>query len=96
MSKKAVLSKVLDKLSDTWPPANGIKLLIRNTEISDEVLDWIISTIKSAIDQAKTQWEKEQMLEYLSIIQDLRKKELKQKEIDDKEADELLTKLDSI
>ncbi len=74
MDKKALVIKVLDKLSATRDLADGIIALLTNTQVDEQTIDWLIHIINKSMHTVQSQQNAsalQKSLDALHKIQDM-------------------------
>ncbi|AHB40820.1 hypothetical protein P148_SR1C00001G0002 [candidate division SR1 bacterium RAAC1_SR1_1] len=71
MDKKTYVLKALELLKDTWDLARAWIIIINQMEVDEAILDIIIKTIDTSLEQAKESEEKKKLTglkEYLEKV----------------------------
>ena len=90
MTKQEYILKLLTIISqDDLPIAKDIRVLIENNEISDELIDTLISMFKNIISTTNSTLEKEKLQKGLNFLNTLQQKEQASKLQDDADIQEL-------
>jgi len=76
MSKKDYILKLLDLLKDTWPMAEGIRILVEGNVLDDKSIDGLISIIENAINSVDNELSKEKLEKSKEFLQKLKQAEL--------------------
>lgn len=95
MQKKEYLLKILTQLEPVRELAPGLKTVIEQWDLWDEVLDTIMDAVESWIQSAKSEIAKEKMEKWLGALQKMKQIEQESKLQDEKELAELDKLLDS-
>jgi len=73
MDKKTYVLKALELLKNTWNLARAWIIIINQTEVDEAILNLIIKTIDSSLDQVKESEEKKKLTglkEYLAKVKE--------------------------
>lgn len=95
MQKKEYLLKILTQLEPVRELAPGLKTVIEQWDLWDEVLDTIMDAVESWIQSAKSEIAKEKMEKWFGALQKMKQIEKESKLQDEKELAELDKLLDS-
>ena len=89
MSKKDYILKLLDLLKDTWPMAEGIRILVEGNVLDDKSIDGLISIIENAINSVDNELSKEKLEKSKEFLQKLKETELQSQQQDEKDIQQL-------
>ena len=93
MTKKDYLLKILEQLEPVWDLAPGLKIVVEQWALWDDVLDTLIGAVESGIHSARSEVAKEKMKKWLDALERMKKMEEQSALQDEKELaqlDELL------
>ena len=89
MTKKEYLLKILEQLEPIWELAPGLKFVVEQWALWDDVLDTIIGAVESWIHTAKSEVVKAKMQKWLDALQTMKQIEEKSNLQDEKDLAEL-------
>lgn len=89
MTKKEYLVKILEQLEPIWELAPGLKLVVEQWSLWDDVLDTLITAVESGIHVARSEVAKTKMKKWLDALQKMRQIEEQSAMQDEKELAEL-------
>lgn len=89
MDKKEYLQKILTQLEPIRDLAAGLKILVAEWNLWDEVLDVLISAVQWAVNTAKTDLAKQKLQKWLDVIEKMKKMEMESKSQDERDLAEL-------
>ena len=89
MTKKEYLVKILGQLEPIWELAPGLKLVVEQWSLWDDVLDTLITAVESGIHVARSEVAKVKMKKWLDALQKMRQIEEQSAMQDEKELAEL-------
>lgn len=90
MTKQEYILKLLTIISqDDLPIAKDIRVLVESNQISDELIDTLISMFKNIISTTNNTIEKEKLQKWLNFLNKLQQKEQESKIQDDADIQEL-------
>lgn len=89
MDKKEYLQKILTQLEPIRDLASGLKILVAEWNLWDEVLDVLISAVQWAVNTAKTDLAKQKLQKWLDVIEKMKKMEMESKSQDERDLAEL-------
>lgn len=92
MDKKEYLLKILEQLESVWNLAPGLKILVEQWNLSDDIIGTLIEAIQWAIHTTKSSIAKEKLQKGLDALEKMR--ELEKQSISEDEKD--LAELDKI
>ena len=93
MTKKEYLLKILEQLEPIWDLAPGLKIVVEQWALWDDVLDTIIGAVELWIHSVRSETAKLKMKKWLDTLQRMKEMEKKSALQDEKELaqlDELL------
>ena len=96
MDKREYLSFILEKLGDTWPPAYGMLLLIKENVLDDITIDKLINVLENAAKNATTEKEKTAFQKSIQVIKQINKLEQESKLQDEQEIQALESMLEDL
>ncbi len=96
MTKKEYLIKILDQLESVWDLAPGLKILVDQGAIWDDVTDVLIEAVESWIHSARSEVAKIKMKKWLDALDRMKQIEKQSSLQDEKELMELNRILDDI
>ena len=96
MTKKDYILKLLEALKDTWPMAQGLKLLVQWNVMSDDLINILTDILTTAINEATNEWQKTKLKKWAEFLEKLKKVELEQRKKEEKELSQLDTMLENI
>lgn len=70
---------------EIFPIYDDMKLLLERDKFSDQLLDVFIDAVKGAIHQTKQKSEKEKLLKWLNILEQLKEREKKEEKLNEEE-----------
>ena len=88
-TKKELVIKVLEKLQWHRSMAEWILVLIKSTELNDEIIDWIIGIIRDAVKSTIKNKEKEKLEKTIKKLEKIKEIEESEK-MTDGELDDML------
>lgn len=89
MTKKEYLLKILEQLESVWDLASGLKVVVEQWALWDDVLDVLIESIESGIHSARSEVAKAKMKKWLDALERMKQMEEKSALQDEKELAEL-------
>ena len=95
MTKKEYLLKILEQLEPIWEVASGLKIVVEQWALWDDVLDTLISAVESGIHSARSEVAKAKMKKWLDALERMKQIEKQSAMQDEKELAELDRLLDS-
>ncbi len=95
MTKKEYLLKVLEQLEPIWDLASGLKIIVEQWALWDDVLDTLIWAVESGIHSARSEVSKLKMKKGLDVLQRMKQMEKQSALQDEKELKELDDLLDN-
>lgn len=93
MTKKEYILLILLWLENDWPLARWLKILLMNTDIQDEIIEWLFVIFKEHIMLLKDDYLKSKLMKSMSALEKIRKKELFEKEQESKEVYDIESEL---
>lgn len=95
MTKKEYLLKILEQLESVWDLASGLKVVVEQWALWDDVLDTLIESVESGIHSARSEVTKLKMKKWLDALEKMKQMEEKSAMQDEKELEELDKIIDS-
>lgn len=95
MSKKEYLIKILEQLEPIWDLAKGLKIVVEEWALWDDVLDILIWAVEAGINSAKSEVAKQKMQKWLDALQKMKEMEEESKMQDEKDLADLDSLIDS-
>ena len=95
MDKKEYLQKILTQLEPIRDLAKGLKFLVEQWNLDDDILDVLINAVQWAIDTAKSDLDKKKLQKWLDFLQKMKQMEEESRLQDEKDLAELERILDS-
>lgn len=89
MTKKEYLIKVFSALEVSWEPAKGLRILLENQDIDQDLLDTLVNEVKSAVNDSSDDLQKEKLQKTLNYLEVLKKAEEDSRALDQKDILEL-------
>ena len=89
MTKKEYLIKILDNLESVRDLAPGLKVVVEQWALWDDVLDVLIESVESGIHSARSEVAKAKMKKWLDALERMKQMEEKSALQDEKELAEL-------
>ena len=89
MTKKEYLLKILEQLEPIWDLAPGLKIVVEQWALWDDVLDTLIGAVESGIHSARSEVAKAKMKKWLDALQRMKDMEQKSHLQDEKELAQL-------
>lgn len=89
MDKKEYLQKILTQLEPIRDLAAGLKILVAEWNLWDEVLDVLISAVQWAVNTAKTDLDKQKLQKWLDVMEKMKQIENESKSQDEMDLSEL-------
>lgn len=89
MNKKEYLSKILGQLESVWSLASGLKILVDEWNLGDDLLDTLIEAVQWAVHTAKSDLAKKKLERWLEAMEKMKEMEKKSLEEDEKDLVEL-------
>jgi hypothetical protein len=90
MTKKEYLIKILEKLREYRSLADGILALLEETELDENIIDWIIKLIENEVKKQKTEKSKQRFVLAKETIKKLQEQESLE---DDDNIDDILNQI---
>ncbi len=93
MTKKEYLLKILEQLEPVWDLASGLKIVVEQWSLSDDIVDTLIGAVESGIHAARSEVAKAKMKKWLDALERMKQMEKQSALQDEKELaqlDELL------
>lgn len=89
MSKKEYILSVLEKVSGLWEPANNIKELLLQDQLTDTYIDYLYEECVHAVDNALESQNEDQQQAIIARLQNIKISETKQNEADQQDIEKL-------
>ena len=96
MDKKEYLQKILTQLEPIRDLAPGLKILVNEWNLWDDILDVLINAVQWAVSTAKSEMDKKKLQKWLEAMQKMKQMEEESKMQDEKDLEELDEMLDSL
>lgn len=95
MDKKEYLQKILTQLEPVRNLASGLKILVNEWNLWDDILDVLINAVQWAVSTAKSEMDKKKLQKWLEAMQKMKQMEEESKMQDEKDLEELDNLIDS-
>lgn len=89
MTKKEYLLKILDKLEPIRDLAPGLKVMVEEWGLWDDIIDTLIEAVESGIHSTKSEITKAKMKKWLDALERMKQMEKQSELQDEKELAEL-------
>ena len=89
MDKKEYLQKILTQLEPIRDLASGLKILVDEWNLWDDVLDILINAVQWAVNTAKTDLARQKLQKWLDVMEKMKQIENESKSQDEKDLSEL-------
>jgi len=89
MTKKDYLLKILEQLEPIWELASGLKVVVEQWALWDDVLNMLIGAVETGIHSAKSEVAKAKMKKWLDALERMKQIEKQSAMQDEKELAEL-------
>lgn len=89
MNKKEYLQKILTQLEPIRDLATGLKILVNEWNLWEDVLDILINAVQWAVNTAKTDLARQKLQKWLDAMEKMKKIENESKSQDEKDLSEL-------
>ncbi len=96
MDKKEYLQKILTQLEPIRDLAPGLKILVNEWNLWDDILDILINAVQWAVSTAKSEMDKKKLQKWLEAMQKMKQMEEESKMQDEKDLEELDKMLENI
>lgn len=93
MTKKEYIITLLSKLSGQWLYADGLKLVVEQTNIQDSVIDGIYDLLSKSLQEVSDNKKKESLTQSLTVLQKIQQLEHDENIHRDEELDTLLSQI---
>jgi hypothetical protein len=93
MTKKEYIITLLSKLSGQWAYADGLKLVVEQTNIQDSVIDGIYDLLSQSLQEVSDTKKKESLTQSLTVLQKIQQLEHDENIHRDEELDTLLNQI---
>jgi uncharacterized protein YecA (UPF0149 family) len=94
--KKEYILKLLDMLKDSLPLARWLIILIKNSDVDENLLDILIKSFQDSIDSITDENVKSQLKKWKEFLEEIKKRELDSKKLDEEDIaklDDMLSKM---
>jgi len=95
MDKKEYLQKILTQLEPIRDLAPGLKILVNEWNLWDDILDILINAVQWAVSTAKSEMDKKKLQKWLDALNKMKQMEEESKMQDEKDLEELDNLIDS-
>lgn len=95
MDKKEYLQKILTQLEPIWDLVPGLKILVNEWNLWDDILDVLINAVQWAVNTAKSELDKQKLQKWLDALNKMKEMEEKNKMQDEKDLEDLDKILDT-
>lgn len=85
MDKKEYLQKILTQLEPIRDLAKWLKILVDEWNLGDDILDVLINAVQWAVNNAKSELDKEKMQKWLDALQKMKEMEAESRMQDEKD-----------
>ena len=85
MDKKQYLSQILTQLEPIRELAKGLKILVEEWNLGDDILDILINAVQWAVNNAKSELDKEKLQKWLDALQKMKEMEAESRMQDEKD-----------
>ena len=89
MNKKEYLQKILTQLEPIRDLATGLKILVNEWNLWEDVLDILINAVQWAVNTAKTDLARQKLQKWLDAMEKMKQIENESKSQDEKDLSEL-------
>lgn len=89
MDKKEYILKLLDALTEYWPLARGLKILIADNVLDENTIDGLVDIFAKAIDEVQDTTIQKKLQKSKDFLEKLEQMETEQHLRDQKSLDEL-------
>ena len=89
MTKRVYLTKILEQLDPIRDLAAGLKIVVNEWALWDDVLDTLIGAVETGIHMARSEVAKAKMKKWLDVLQKMKEIERQSSMQDEKELVEL-------
>ena len=96
MTKKEYLLKILENLESVWDLASGLKVVVEQWALWDDVLDTLIESVESGSHSARSEVVKLKMKKWLDALEKMKQMEEQSAMQDEKELEDLDKLIDSL
>ena len=94
MDKKEYLQKILTQLEPIRELAKWLKILVKEWNLWDDVLDVLISAVQWAVNMAHTEVVKRKLQKWLDALEKMKQMEIESRLQDERDSSELDRMLD--
>lgn len=95
MNRREYLLKILIQLEPIWNLAKGLRILVEDWNLNDDILETLIEAIQWAVHTAKSDIEKEKLSQWLEVLEKMKQMEEESQAQDQKDLSELDNLLDN-
>ncbi len=95
MDKKEYLQKILTQLEPIRDLAPGLKILVNEWNLWDDILDILINAVQWAVSTAKSEMDKKKLQKWLDALNKMKQMEEESKMQDEKDLEELDNLIDN-
>lgn len=92
MTKKEYLIKLLSKLSGQWAYADGLKIVVEQTNVDDSVVDGLYDVLAQAVSETVDEIKKTSLMKWLHALQHIQEFQQDDDELE-KELDTILAQI---
>lgn len=89
MDKKQYLSQILTQLEPIRELAKGLKILVEEWNLWDDILDVLIEAVQWAVNTAKSELDKQKLQKWLDALNKMKEMEEESRMQDEKDLEEL-------
>ena len=89
MNKKEYLQKILTQLEPIRDLATGLKILVNEWNLWDDVLDVLINAVQWAVNTAKSDLDRQRLQKWLNVMEKMKQIENESKSQDERDLSEL-------
>lgn len=93
MNKKEFLMSILSTLSQDWPYADGLKLVIEQSDIDTTVIDGLYEILSHALQEAQEQSKKASLTKWIEALKKLKEIENNEKWANEQELEDIISQL---
>lgn len=95
MNKKEYLQKILTQLEPIRDLAPGLKILVNEWNLWDDILDVLINAVQWAVSTAKSEFDKQKLQKWLDALNKMKEMEEESTMQDEKDLEELDNLIDN-
>ncbi len=93
MTKKEYIITLLSKLSGQWAYADGLKLVVEQTDVQDSVIDGIYALLSQSLKEVSDNNKRDSLTQSLTVLQKIQQLEHDENIHRDEELDALLNQI---